>query len=229
MRLRLVRHGQASFGSDDYDRLSALGEAQARALGDWLAGHDHRPVHVLRGRMRRHAQTLDAIDAAFRADGRPLPAAEVVDGLDEFDHTAVIGAFLAERPDHPAAPLLSGGGRPDPRQVLDLLVSAIARWSEGGAIDGESWADFRGRTTGTLARMAELAGDGEVLVVSSGGVISQLARHALDAPDATAVRLNLSLRNSAFTELVPHRGRFHLHSWNELPHLAADPSRWTYF
>lgn len=32
----LVRHGQASFGSDDYDRLSTIGREQAQALGEYL-------------------------------------------------------------------------------------------------------------------------------------------------------------------------------------------------
>ena len=35
--LTLVRHGQASFFADDYDRLSAAGEQQSRLLGQfWL-------------------------------------------------------------------------------------------------------------------------------------------------------------------------------------------------
>ncbi|MEE4145927.1 MAG: histidine phosphatase family protein, partial [Halieaceae bacterium] len=32
----LFRHGQASFGSDDYDKLSPLGERQATLLGQYL-------------------------------------------------------------------------------------------------------------------------------------------------------------------------------------------------
>src|SRR5437868_11884703 len=34
-QLILVRHGQAAFLSDDYDRLSPIGEIQARRLGDF--------------------------------------------------------------------------------------------------------------------------------------------------------------------------------------------------
>ena len=33
-----MRHGQASFGQDNYDRLSELGQAQARLTGEHLAG-----------------------------------------------------------------------------------------------------------------------------------------------------------------------------------------------
>ena len=46
----LVRHGQASFGAEDYDRLSALGEEQSRLLGSSLAARGVRPEVVVRGR-----------------------------------------------------------------------------------------------------------------------------------------------------------------------------------
>jgi len=36
-QIYLVRHGQASFGAEDYDELSDLGARQSRLLGGWLA------------------------------------------------------------------------------------------------------------------------------------------------------------------------------------------------
>lgn len=36
--LYLVRHGQASFGADDYDQLSPLGQRQSVRLGEYLRG-----------------------------------------------------------------------------------------------------------------------------------------------------------------------------------------------
>lgn len=230
MTLLLVRHGQASFGSDDYDRLSDLGHDQARHLGTWLHAHGRRPARVVGGGMRRHRETWAAMSEAWDNAGESLPEPEHDPAFAEFDHHAVIGGFLAEHPEHPAARLLASGQRPEPRDVLELLVAAITRWSKGGAVgDSESWAGFRERTVSALQRMDARAGDGEVWVISSGGVISQLVRHALQAPDDTAVRLNLALRNSALTELKPHDGRWHLHSWNEVPHLSQQPKLWTYY
>ena len=40
--LYLVRHGQASFFAEDYDRLSPLGELQARRLGEFFAARGVR-------------------------------------------------------------------------------------------------------------------------------------------------------------------------------------------
>ena len=33
----MVRHGQAAFGTDDYDRLTEVGWEQSRLLGDYFA------------------------------------------------------------------------------------------------------------------------------------------------------------------------------------------------
>ena len=35
----LIRHGQASFGAEDYDKLSALGMRQAQVAGEYLRDH----------------------------------------------------------------------------------------------------------------------------------------------------------------------------------------------
>ncbi|PJA39262.1 MAG: histidine phosphatase family protein, partial [Lysobacterales bacterium CG_4_9_14_3_um_filter_62_6] len=40
---------------------------------------------------------------------------------------------------------------------------------------------------------------GRILLVSSGGVIAQLAQHALQVPDQQAIDFNLSLQNSAIS------------------------------
>ena len=56
--LYLVRHGQASFGEDDYDRLSPLGHRQAQQLGRYLGERFAREgvqiETVLMGSLRRH-------------------------------------------------------------------------------------------------------------------------------------------------------------------------------
>ena len=75
--IHLVRHGQASFGADDYDLLSALGERQSRVLGQALAGIGPRIVHAASGEMRRQRQTAEACLGAMGGMG----AAQVDPGL----------------------------------------------------------------------------------------------------------------------------------------------------
>jgi broad specificity phosphatase PhoE len=229
MRLLAVRHGQASFGSADYDRLSELGWQQGRRLGDWLAVHGERFERVICGGMRRHRETFDAIAEAFRDRDLPMPQAEFDDAFNEFDHRAVIESFCVQHPQHPAH--VAWRAEPAaPRTVVALLQAAFACWADGSLVHGgESWATFRRRTRDAGTRLHARLHEGEVLLVSSGGVIAQLAAEALDAPDARAVELNLGLRNSALAEFHGRSDALRLGSWNALPHLADARELWTYY
>jgi broad specificity phosphatase PhoE len=225
--LLLVRHGQASYGAADYDQLSERGRVQSRRLGDWLAGGDHRFRAVVVGGMRRHRQTADGIAEAFAARGRPLPDVVADDGFAEFDHQAVFAAWHDRDPAHPIAVASRSG---HPRDVGAMLRAALLAWA-GDELPGvpETWSAFGDRVRSAGERLEQLAGADEVLVLSSGGVISRLAQIALDVPDHRAVELNLSLRNSALCEFHPEGGRLRLGSWNALPHLHGARELWTYY
>ena len=96
---RLIRHAQASWGAEDYDRLSPLGETQAQHLAEWLVAEGDSYTQVIRGDLRRHAQTLDTIEAVFAAAGRPLPAMQIDSGWNEFDHVPILAAYAAAHGD----------------------------------------------------------------------------------------------------------------------------------
>ncbi len=70
--LYLVRHGQASFGADDYDQLSELGQRQAERLGRYWAERGLRFDAVLTGTLKRHAQTWQGIAQGAGLDLQPL-------------------------------------------------------------------------------------------------------------------------------------------------------------
>ena len=60
----LVRHGQASYGTDDYDVLSELGHRQSAALADALTARGVTPSLVVAGSLRRQRETAAPILAA---------------------------------------------------------------------------------------------------------------------------------------------------------------------
>ena len=226
-RVIVVRHGQANAASEDYDRLSPRGHEQSERLGRWLARAGVRPLRVVCGRMRRHRQTFDSIRAG--AGDWPLPEPDVDAGLDEFDHGAVLRCFVELFPEHPTA---ATGGRlwqSEPAEIVALLRAALGAWSRCELDAGvpEAWQVFRARVREAAIRLT--GHEGDVLVVTSGGVMAQLAQVALDAPDARAVDLNLGIRNSAVCEFLPGADGLRLLSWNALPHLADAPELWTHY
>jgi broad specificity phosphatase PhoE len=110
-----------------------------------------------------------------------------------------------------------------------LLHAALSAWSED-RIEGvpESWQVFGERVAQASARLAAY-GAQNVLVLSSGGVISRMAQAALGLDDRGAVDLNLSLRNSGLCELHSRPYGLALGSWNALPHLHDKRELWTYY
>ena len=59
--LYLVRHGQASFGAENYDQLSELGHRQSHRLGEYLASRGLQFSATIRGSLKRQADTLTGI------------------------------------------------------------------------------------------------------------------------------------------------------------------------
>ena len=210
--LYLVRHGQASFGADDYDQLSPLGLQQAQRLGaHWLA-HGQRFDTVLTGTLRRHAQTLDGI-----AQGLPgLPAPQVLPSLDEYDSLALIRAIHTEPLQKPNTPELY-------RHHFRLLCDAIAQWM-AGVISPQgmpSWEGFSAGVRSVLEQVRHDHADQNVLLVSSGGPISTAVGEVLGTAPEVTIALNMRIRNSAVTEFSVSPKRLMLQTFNTLPHLHA--------
>ncbi len=228
MSLLLVRHGQASAGSADYDCLSETGVEQCRRLGHWFAASGHQFDAVLVGGMKRHAQSAAAVAEGYaRAGSAPLPAPELDAGLDEFDHHAVFHGYAGSNAEKDVVRRAAEEGI---AALAPLIQAAMGAWLEG-AIPGvpETWEAFGARVGAAGARLAA-RGEERLLVLTSGGVAARLAQAALAAPERSAIELSLSLRNSALCEFHA-RGddRLALGSWNALPHLHDARELWTYY
>ncbi len=215
-QILLVRHGQASFGADDYDVLSETGWAQGRQLGARLAEQGVVPTVMVRGHMRRHRETGEAMAEAAGWTGLEM---SVDAGWDEFDHVGMVASY----PDLPTGDL-------DRRTFQQVFERATARWTSGEHDDyPESYAAFQARVRASLGTAVEAAGPGgTVVVVSSGGPIAVVAAALVDpeADDATSARiwsrLNTVTVNSSVTRLVVGSTGARLLTFNEHTHLTAD-------
>lgn len=211
--LYLVRHGQASLGTADYDRLSDLGQRQSHRLGEYFGARKLVFEAVLTGSLRRHAQTWAGIAAGA---GYDVEDCLQWPGLNEYDSEAVIAAIHPEPLTRPDTPELY-------RQHFRLLREGLRAWMQGRAspLGMPSYPEFLRGVTSALDHIRERHSGHNVLIVSSGGPISTAVGHLLGtAPEAT-IELNLRLRNSALTEFVFTPKRHALLSFNHLPHLDA--------
>jgi broad specificity phosphatase PhoE len=214
----LVRHGQASFGADDYDVLSEAGFEQSRVLGASLAATGIEPDAVLHGAMRRQRDTATAM-----VEGGGWALGTIVDeGWNEFDHLGVVARGLESLDDADRAAL------DDRRGFQRAFEAATARWY-GGAHDAEydePWPAFVARVDVALARAC--GRDGTTVVVSSGGPIAVACAMLVD-PDASATELprlwrhlNTVTVNAAVTRILVGSSGSRLLTFNEHAHLSRD-------
>ena len=207
--LYLVRHGQASFGADDYDQLSELGHRQCVRLGEYFRDRGRRFDAVLTGTLKRHAQSLAGIAESMQWAPEPL----VWPGLDEYDSHAVIAAVHPQPLARPDTPEMY-------RHHFRLLRDGLTRWMAGSVEPAgmPSYADFVAGVNGALDHVRRTH-DGEVLIVSSGGPISTAVGQILGTSADTTIELNLRIRNSSVTEFAFTPKRHMLVTYNTLPHL----------
>lgn len=214
--LYLVRHGQASFGAEDYDQLSDLGRRQSLRLGQYFAERGLKFDAVLIGTLRRHAQTLDSLLQGMGAQSEPLKWP----GLNEYDSAAVVETV------HPA-PLQAPTTPEAYRQHFRLLKDGLTQWMAGVVTPRgmPSYAEFVAGVSGALDHVRANHYGQSVLIVSSGGPISTAVGHVLQAPPETTIELNLRIRNTALTEFAFTPKRHMLVSYNSLPHLDTHDLR----
>lgn len=204
----LVRHGQASFGAEDYDVLSPTGIEQSRHLGYAWEATEWLPTTAVSGSMQRHHDTaLNALAMAGQDAGY-----EVDHGWDEFDHEAIMEAEMP------------GFVSEDSRDFQTAFVRATSAWAAGStAGDHESYADFTARVLGAFDRLASSTGKGESAVAfTSGGPIAIIVAHLLTGNTTLWSTMNSVIINTGVTKIVTGRSGRSLLSFNEHGHLPAD-------
>jgi len=228
--LLLVRHGQASFGKEDYDALSDLGHEQARVLGRTLAARGVLPDLIVRGEMRRHRETAEGILEGL-ASARGATEVEIDGGWDEFDfehvmarHRAPDGSRVGLPVDDASTPAAEVRAR-----FQAIFEAATSRWIDGGADEDyhESFASFGARVDAAARRAAQRR-ERTVLVVTSGGPIGLVASRLLAGDASLWPSLNRVAVNTAVTKVLRGRTRLTLSTYNEHSHLEHDRALVTY-
>jgi len=212
--LYLVRHGQASFGADDYDQLSEMGQRQSRRLGEYWAERGVVFDAVITGTLKRHAQTWAGIAEGARLSHEPL----AWPGLNEYDSEAVIRAIHP----HPLQKPRSAEEAPELyRHHFRLLRDGLTQWMAGTVSPQgmPSYTEFVHGVSSALDHVRSKHHGQSVLLVSSGGPISTAVGHVLGLSPEATIELNLRIRNSAVTEFQFNPKRHTLLTYNTLPHL----------
>ena len=206
VELTIVRHGQANTGATDeasYDKLSDLGRQQARWLGEYFSNTGARFDHIISGTLNRQRDTA-------------LEITEIIGG--ELQQDARLNEIAYFDLAHE---LHKSQGIPIPttqQAFVPHLPIGLTAWENGKvSAGGESYSAFAVRI-GQILEQAEALG-GEVLYVTSGGIIAGMHRHILKLDTLQKSEFLLQTRNSSVHKMHLSRGEFRLDVFNAIPHL----------
>lgn len=209
--LYLVRHGQASAGTHDYDRLSPLGQHQSELLGRWWTDQGFAPEHLYHGSLLRQRDTarlaLQHLDSSLQTSTH--------EGLNEYKHRVIDKHFGQPRPDD----------QPE-SMTFDDYVGIMQRWrdhpSESGSSDIEPWAEFSARGWQTIVDLhAQQADKTHHVFFTSGGIIATVMAAVLGLDFAHTIDAIWRIRNSSITTIHFEGTHARLIDFNTIPHLQA--------
>ena len=164
-------------------------------------------IHVPRGYRKARTRAVQQIAALFKQADEVLQKLDAYMAVYQYNHYTLFSQYKTARAidNRPA-------GHTVHKKRGKVLPGFVAH------------AAFREGVMSTLERVRASHVGKSVLVVSSGGPISTAVAHILGAPAATAIDLNMRMRNSSLTEFVFSARRMELVSFNAIPHLE-DPAR----
>jgi broad specificity phosphatase PhoE len=200
--LTVVRHGQARPFDSNPDQLSALGEEQARLLGEYWKRTGVAFDEVWSGSLQRQRQTADL------AVGPP----QISEDWNEYDANGILHHFA------PPYELEDGADRN--RKFQKIFEPAMLSWLAAERHPTvETWDVFQLRVLRALRRLQEGPSNRNVALFTSGGPISVLVQAAIGAAERSFLEVNWRVKNCSISEFTFSRDRLSLDSFNALPHL----------
>jgi broad specificity phosphatase PhoE len=211
-RVYLVRHGQAAFGAPDYDRLTENGKAQCRQLARHWRTIGRRVDVVYTGALRRQRESAEAFLAAAAEQGGPCFELQTLQGIEEYDHLALLAAHDA-----------MGGAADatgDRRAFHHRLSFALRAWAAGELRGVEPFGIFRDRCGAALATLMRATGRGRTAVLfGSAGSLAAAMQPALGMADWDLLRLKMTFFNTGVSSLLFNGETITIEALNSVSHL----------
>jgi len=201
-KIVLIRHGQASFGAENYDQLSDLGRSQAAALSEYFLNHQIKFDTIIHGKMSRQMETAQILAGAKQHKNKLVTDK----GANEFDSDSLLEYYL---------PKLAARSKAFYKKIyseqkwftngndFELIFRALINlWQQDKNCPFESWTDFRKRSIELLNRIRiEYGANKRIGLVTSGGLISVTMQAILGFDDQTFIDMNLAINNASMTEI----------------------------
>jgi len=226
-----IRHAQASYLKADYDQLSAHGERQSEALGQFLVNREIHFDKLFVGPLLRQQQTQKIVANVYQSHAS-LPVLPIIlPELAEHAGPETLKHLQDKLAIHdPQVQRWSAEMRVNPavkkRNSLLIFEYFMRNWAIGKITDDnhEPWSAFRKRVKQGIEIILSQIQKGETVgVFTSGGVVAAAVAESLGMVDEAKVAgLNYTVRNTSITQFRLVRNGLSLVAFNEVPHLEKE-------
>jgi broad specificity phosphatase PhoE len=224
-----VRHGQASFATDNYDQLSELGYRQASLAGEYFVKTGVVFDRIYAGTLKRQIQTAESVIAVYRKNNLPIPELECDARWNELQTElqldVLVPHVMKRRPE--LQPLMAKA-KQDKKAFQKLIRATFDFWIENPDIKSqgpeplETWHAAQQRVIDVLTEVQTNNGSGcRAGVFTSGGILAILTAHAMSMQASSVYPLFEKVINCSLTRLIHNRTNLALSTFNEYSYLSA--------
>ena len=217
--LLIVRHGQASFGAENYDQLSPLGQRQADLTGEFLRQMGTRFSAAYSGDLSRQRETgqrvLDQLEQApeLIIDSR-------FNEVQTDEQIEVMMPLLVER-DARFADLVADMDT-DTKSLQKIIETVFNYWvSPECDVSGiQSWKDYHGGVVSAFeGAMASAASGTDTAIFTSGGTIATIVGHVVKLTSDRVYEFYEPVFNCSITRIIFNSRKCSLSTFNDVGHL----------
>jgi broad specificity phosphatase PhoE len=219
--LYLIRHGQASFGADDYDKLSGLGCRQASVLGDYLLKGGIEFDAIYSGELLRQRETAQL---ACEVQPRQLEL-QIDPRFNEIDNDAQIKYLVPEVvKTNTLVRDLMDRGLSASKDYQKVIQAVFNHWVSPECADPrlQSWEDYSSGVGEALRDVMLEQGSGKtVAIFTSGGTIATAVAQVLGLTSEQTYQFYEPIFNCSVTQLFYSGTRVSLSYFNDRSFLQV--------
>lgn len=211
----LIRHGQASFGTEDYDRLSPLGYRQAEVLGHYLRDCGIEFDAVYSGDLLRQRETARL---ALASQAREVPH-HIDRRFNEIQNDEQVEHLVPKLVEtHPGVQQLMERGPTSSKDYQKLIDAVFNYWVSPQCDEPriQSWSDYSGGVRDAMSEVMQVQGGGKTLgIFTSGGTIATIVAQVLGLSGEETYQFYEPVFNCSISQLFYSSQRVSLSYFND--------------
>lgn len=211
----VIRHGQASFGEENYDKLSTLGCRQAEILGEYLRDCGIHFDATYSGDLQRQRKT-----AEFAIASQPQKASHHIDPrFNELQNEEQFEALLPRVLDNnPALQALVEGGMTSSKDYQKVLKHVFNHWVSPNCHEPgiQSWSSYSNDVRAAIGEIIKTQGSGKTIgLFTSGGTIATIVAQVLGLDSEHVYNFYEPVINCSVTQLFYSGEKVSLSYYND--------------